>query len=130
MLFLLREKYGESFFKDSKEEAIKQFDSLIGVGEIEMLPSMVDTLPFPFGGYDSIRKYLEGLKISTVDRVMVSFDVDKIGNISNVVVRGKLNDSSRELIKNAFLKMPRWKPAIYHGNPRGFRVTVPISSRE
>ncbi|WP_456379351.1 TonB family protein [Lutibacter sp.] len=63
---------------------------------------------------------------STRGKVMVSFNVEKDGEVSNVkIMKGVnliLNNEAKRVVQN----MPKWNPALRDGNPIASEVTIPI----
>jgi protein TonB len=93
-----------------------------------------DDPEFP-GGMDALYKYLsDNMKfpkkmqeMGASDRVLVSFVIDKNGEISEVnAVAGKYQESKNEAMR-VVSKMPKWKPAKVKNQPVKVRYTIPVS---
>jgi len=59
--------------------------------------------------------------------VMVAFDVDVLGNITNVrILRGQTDNMNREAIR-LISEMPQWTPGLYNGYPAIVEVSLPVN---
>jgi len=107
---------------------------LLGTGEEGGGGSGLDKFPeFP-GGTDAVRRYIEltvtyplqAIKQKLNGVVIVSFDVNRQGNVDNIKVeRGVHPMLDKEAIK-AVEKMPQWKPGVRHGRPVIVKFVIPV----
>jgi periplasmic protein TonB len=107
---------------------------LLGEGEGGGIGNSLDKFPeFP-GGPDGVRRYIEMSVIYPIQAikqkingvVIISFDVNKQGNIDNIQVERGVNPMlDKEAIK-AVKDMPRWKPGIRHGKPVIVKFVIPV----
>ena len=95
----------------------------------------VEKLPqFP-GGEKNMEKWIkknlkypkEAKKMKIEGRVLVSFKVDKTGQISDVSIQKSVN----ELLDNEAVRlvnsMPKWEPASNNGVPINAMMTIPVN---
>jgi periplasmic protein TonB len=107
---------------------------LLGEGEGGGTGNSLDKFPeFP-GGPDGVRRYIEmnviyplqAIKQKINGVVIISFDVNKQGDIDNIQVERGVNPMlDKEAIK-AVKNMPRWKPGIRHGKPVIVKFVIPV----
>lgn len=103
-------------------------DSNFVVGEVAI--DLPDTLPEFFGGEQAMSKFITSNlhyhQDKPAGRLIVSFDVNTDGILSNYnIIKGltpKLNNEAISVLK----KMPKWKPAVKNGKPVKFNYTIPI----
>jgi antitoxin component YwqK of YwqJK toxin-antitoxin module len=87
--------------------------------------------PAPKDGYmDFIYDSKKALKISPDadlhTPVKISFDVDKMGHLSNIVIDGDANSALKEKLAAVLAKTKDWSTGKFFGVERGFRITVPL----
>jgi protein TonB len=59
--------------------------------------------------------------------VLISFDVNKQGEVDNIKVERSINPMiDAEAIK-AIQAMPRWKPGMRHGKPVIVKFVIPVN---
>ncbi len=107
---------------------------LLGSGDGVGMGSGLDKFPeFP-GGPDGVRRYIEltvnypaqaiRQKINGV--VLLSFDVNKQGEIDNIQVERSVNPMLDQEAVKAIKNMPRWKPGLRHGRPVIVKFVIPV----
>lgn len=69
---------------------------------------------------DAIRQEIEG-------KVIVTFTIDKEGQIADVKVRQSVHPLLDTAAVNIIKKMPRWEPAMFKGEPVSTLYTIPIN---
>ncbi|MFN3917481.1 MAG: energy transducer TonB [Flavobacteriales bacterium] len=127
----------EEFEVPSSEEVVtgpSQSGPIVDNSQSVISEYWEDDPEFP-GGMEALYKYLsENMKfpkkmqeMGASDRVLVSFVIDKNGEISEVnAVAGKYQESKNEAIR-VVSKMPKWKPAKVKNQPVKVRYTIPVS---
>jgi protein TonB len=108
---------------------------LLGTGEGGGSGSDLDRFPVFPGGLDAVRRYIEmtvkyptqAIKQKIYGVVLISFDVNKAGEVANVKVERSINPLiDAEAIK-AIENMPRWKPGMRHGRPVIVKFLIPVN---
>lgn len=108
---------------------------LLGTGEGGTPGSNLDRFPVFPGGTEGVRRYLElnvkypvqAIKQKINGVVLVSFRVNKIGEVDNIRVERSINPLiDAEAIK-AIQGMPRWKPGMRHGRPINVIFVIPVN---
>jgi TonB family protein len=100
-------------------------------GDSSLVYTVVEYQPEFFGGYGALMEFIEKnfrikAKRGTKGRVLISFIVDKDGQIIDAQV---LESFSREVDAEALRvvkMMPRWKPGLQNGKPVSVRFVLPI----
>jgi protein TonB len=99
--------------------------------------TIVELMPVFNNGNGELGTYLEN-NIVYPDRaraalvtgkVVVSFDVDENGKVSDVVVEQGIGFGCDEEAVRVIENMPPWKPAIQNGSPKAVRMRLPIEFR-
>jgi protein TonB len=107
---------------------------LLGEGEGGGIGSSLDKFPeFP-GGTDAVRRYIElnvvyplkAIKQKINGVVILSFDVNKQGEVDNIQVERGVNPMLDSEAIKAVSNMPRWKPGIRHGRPVVVKFVIPV----
>lgn len=99
-----------------------------GVEHIEVYPE------YP-GGEDALHNFLdnnmkypsEARKKNITGKVILSFIVDKLGNVTNVAVLKGIGGGCDEEAVRVVKLMPKWKPATQDGLPVNVKYTFPIN---
>jgi|GEM_PF-488196 len=108
---------------------------LLGTGEGGAPGSNLDRFPVFPGGTEGVRRYLElnvkypvqAIKQKINGVVLVSFRVNKFGEVDNIKVERSINTLiDAEAIK-AIQGMPRWKPGMRHGRPINVTFVIPVN---
>jgi protein TonB len=107
---------------------------LSGEGAGEGMGNLLDKFPeFP-GGPDAVRRYIEKTVVYPVPAirkringvVIISFDVNKLGDVDNIQVEKGVNPMLDEEAVKAVKTMPKWKPGIRHGRPVIVKFIIPV----
>jgi len=107
---------------------------LLGGGEGTGTGSGLDKFPeFP-GGPDGVRRYIEltvvypalAIKQKINGVVILSFDVNKLGEIDNIKVERSVNPMLDQEAIKAIKNMPRWKPGLRYGKPVIVKFVIPV----
>jgi periplasmic protein TonB len=107
---------------------------LIGEGEGSGSGNGLDKFPeFP-GGTDAVRRYIEltviyplqAIKQKLNGVVVVSFDVNKLGEVDNIQIERGVNPMLDQEAVKAVKSMPRWKPGVRHGRPVIVKFVIPV----
>jgi protein TonB len=108
---------------------------LFGEGQGQGFGSGLDKFPeFP-GGTEAVRKYIEltvkypiqAQKQKIHGRVIISFDVNKLGEVDNIKVENSINPLLDAEAVKAVQSMPRWKPGMRHGKPVIVKFVIPVN---
>jgi TonB family protein len=108
---------------------------LLGNGEGVGSGSNLDLFPLFPGGLEAVRRYIEfnvqyptqAIKQKIHGVVLISFDVNKLGEVDNVKVERSINPMlDAEAIKT-IKDMPRWKPGMRHGKPVIVKFVIPVN---
>jgi len=92
----------------------------------------VDKLPSFFGGAKKLRSFVKNnLKWPNQDidiqgAVLLSFIIDKSGNIKNIQIEKSLHVSFDREAKRVFEMMPKWKPGELNGEKIDVKMYFPI----
>ena len=95
----------------------------------------LDKFPeFP-GGTEAVRKYIEltvkypiqAQKQKIHGKVIISFDVNKLGEVDNIKVENSINPILDAEAVKAVQSMPRWKPGMRHGKPVIVKFVIPVN---
>jgi periplasmic protein TonB len=107
---------------------------LLGEGDGGGMGNSLDKFPeFP-GGPEGVRRYIEltvnyplqAIKQKINGVVILSFDVNKLGEIDNIRVERGVNPMLDQEAIKAVKNMPRWKPGIRHGKPVIVKFVIPV----
>jgi len=107
---------------------------LLGEGDGLGMGSGLDKFPeFP-GGPDGVRRYIEltvnypvqAIKQKINGVVLLSFDVNKQGEIDNIQVERSVNPMLDQEAVKAIKNMPHWKPGLRHGRPVIVKFVIPV----
>jgi periplasmic protein TonB len=108
---------------------------LLGNGDGMGSGSDLDRFPLFPGGLEAVRRFIElnvkyppqAIKQKIHGVVLVSFDVNKQGDVDNIKVERSINPMiDAEAIK-AIQTMPRWKPGMRHGKPVIVKFIIPVN---
>jgi protein TonB len=108
---------------------------LLGEGQGQGTGSGLDRFPeFP-GGTEAVRKYIEltvkypiqAQKQKIHGRVIISFDVNKQGEVDNIKVENSIDPLLDAEAVKAVQSMPRWKPGMRHGKPVIVKFVIPVN---
>lgn len=108
---------------------------LLGEGIGSGSSGNLDKFPeFP-GGPDAVRRYIEmsviypaqAQKQKIHGRVIISFDVNKSGEVDNIKVERSINPLLDAEAVKAVRNMPRWKPGVRHGKPVIVKFVIPVN---
>ena len=58
--------------------------------------------------------------------VLLSFDVNRQGEIDNIQVERSVNPMLDQEAVKAIKNMPRWKPGLRHGRPVIVKFVIPV----
>ena len=95
----------------------------------ELVFAIVEKQPEYIGGTDAMHKFIYQNLIlpksdttkteENIDRIVVSFTIEKDGTVSDIKIDKANKDAERykNNIIQCFLKMPKWKPAYQKGKP-------------
>jgi TonB family protein len=108
---------------------------LLGNGEGGASGSNLDRFPVFPGGTEGVRRYLElnvkyplqAIKQKINGVVLVSFRVNKLGDVDNIKVERSINPLIDEEAIKALQGMPRWKPGLRHGRPINVTFVIPVN---
>ena len=117
-----------SFSYDDPEFARRKISVMKRYTSVEQVPE------FP-GGLDAFTRYLEknliypplAKKNKTQGRVMVSFNVERDGKLTNIQVAKGIGDGRDEEALRVISASPKWKPGIQNGIPVRVSYSVPIN---
>jgi protein TonB len=107
---------------------------LAGDGTGTGVGSSLDRFPeFP-GGLDKVRRFIEltvdypaqAVKQKINGVVLVSFDVNKLGQVDNIKVEKGIHPMLDSEAVKAVKNMPPWKPGIRHGRPVIVKFVIPV----
>ncbi|MEQ9166518.1 MAG: energy transducer TonB [Fulvivirga sp.] len=146
MYELIKDKFGQNFFKRTRKEAeklypheIKKFSDLDGSSYSLDSPDrspyiVVDIRPeFP-GGFEALYEYVDN-KIaespiqldSIVTRTFVAFVIDSTGQSKNIeILKGSEKQINSALV-DILTKMPLWRPGIKQGKRVDTKLVLPFS---
>jgi protein TonB len=108
---------------------------LLGEGDGMGSGSDLDRFPAFPGGLEAVRRYIEvtvkypvqAIKQKIHGVVLISFDVNKLGEVDNIKIERSINPMiDAEAIK-AIEAMPRWKPGMRHGKPVIVKFIIPVN---
>lgn len=122
----------DSVDKDKESKQVESTNSTIDKDEVFVL--VVKQPEFP-GGIEAFMNYLsekvrypdEALKDAIEGEVIVSFDVNKDGSISDIAIARSLHPLLDNEAMRVLIAMPNWSPATKSGKPVKMKVTWPIS---
>ena len=150
MFELIRQKFGEDFFKIAKKEAealypyeIKDFEDDFPEEEFPNVSSqcesldvylVVDVWPEFSGGIDSLFKYVNK-KISEVQlpqahgegKSYVAFVIDSTGRPNNVEIIKGYNAKFDSTLVEILLEMPKWKSGIKNDKKVNVKMALPFN---
>ena len=109
-------------------------NNLIEDDGIELITAVEEQPEFP-GGFKALIKYLsdnvrypdEALNDAIEGKVIVRFDVNKDGSISNIIIVRSLQPLLDVEAVRVISKMPNWKPATQRGMPIKVGFTLPVN---
>ncbi|MGY3215379.1 energy transducer TonB [Mucilaginibacter sp. HD30] len=108
-----------------KQEEIRPLDYSFPLGKIAIT---FDTYPkFP-GGIEALNKFLQK-NVSYKGRegkIIVGFDLDKKGKISNPRILSGLDSASNAEALRVMKLSPRWQPALFKGQATTITFTLPV----
>lgn len=87
---------------------------------------------FP-GGEDSLYRFLErNIQLpegcyEPEGKVIVVFNVEKDGSITNVMIKRDIGHGIGAEVKRVVKTMPKWKPATYKGEPVALQHILPVA---
>ncbi len=101
---------------------------------IELITVVEEQPEFP-GGFETLIKYLadnvrypdEALKDAIEGKVIVRFDINKDGSISNIIIVRSLQPLLDAEAVRVISSMPHWKPATQRGKPIRVVFTLPVN---
>lgn len=101
---------------------------------IELITAVEEQPEFP-GGFEALIKYLadnvrypdEALKDAIEGKVIVRFDINKDGSISNIIVVRSLQPLLDAEAVRVISAMPKWNAATQRGKPIRVGFTLPVN---
>lgn len=109
-------------------------NNLIEDDGIELITAVEKSPEFP-GGFEALIKYLddnvrypdEALEDAIEGKVIVRFDVNKDGSISNITIVRSLQTLLDAEAVRVINTMPKWKPGTQRGKPIKVGFTLPVN---
>jgi TonB family protein len=108
---------------------------LLGEGLGGGSDNSLDRFPVFPGGTEGVRRYLEmnvkypnlAIKQKISGVVLVSFRVNKFGEVDHIKVERGINALIDSEAIKAIEAMPRWKPGMRHGKPINVTFIIPVN---
>ena len=119
----------------SVTDSVHQGKLFIGpIGDDEEYANVYYTTAPEFpGGIDSLYRFIEknihipGGCYEVEGKVIVQFNVEKDGSITNVIVKRDVGHGLGQEVVRVVQLMPKWKPATYKGEPVALLYMLPVN---
>lgn len=120
--------------KSAVEEIVETGPAVEEVREEVFL--VVEEMPeFPGGGQPAMMKYIaqnivyppKATQMGTTGRVIVSFVINKDGEVTNPEILKGIGDGCDEEALRVIKSLPKWKPGKQNGRAAAVKFTIPIN---
>jgi TonB family protein len=127
---LIFKKFGKDILKKAKKQAkVKYKINIQNKIDNNFIFSKVDSMPTFKNGKEKLNSYLTKSIDNPNDlegRVLVSFVIEKNGEVTNVKIKSSLNKVYEKKISDVFMKMPFWNSGTHFGQKARVRTTIPL----
>jgi periplasmic protein TonB len=103
---------------------------------IEEIVNTAEKPPMPYGGLDSLYKWIDKNMIwqqgqmTTIGRVYIETVIDTTGTLTEIkIIKGLTEEANKEALRLA-QQVPPWIPAEQRGKKLSWRIVIPITFGE
>ena len=115
-------------------ERSKTETSIDTINSDKVFGTVSDIEPQFIGGNEKFQKLIAGSLQSHPDfigkRVLVTFVIEKDGNLSDVKITRGINAAIDNEVLTAFKKSPKWQPGMQNGKLKRTQYTMPITIKD
>ncbi len=121
--------------KTTVEEIVETGPAVVEEVKDEIFLAVEEMPEFPDGGNATLMKYIaknikypaKAMEMGTTGRVIVSFVVNKEGEVVSPEVMKGIGDGCDEEAIRVIKSLPKWKPGKQNGRAASVKFTVPIN---